>query len=56
MMPCYVLEVEEDEDAYLAKVGMTLVWEQLQIVTADEYLGLSCSYTGANIGARIYKV
>lgn len=56
MMPCYVLEVEEDEVAYLAKVGMILVLEQLQIITEDQYFNLSCSYTGAKIGARIYKM
>jgi hypothetical protein len=56
MMPVYVLEVEEDEDAYIVKVGMILVFSSLQIITDDEYFNLSCSYTGVKIGPRIHKM
>ena len=47
-------EVDEDESAYLAKVGLILVLSDLHIITSDQYFDLSCSYTGFKLCGTIY--
>ncbi len=49
-----IQEVEEDDVAYIVKVGMILVFSGLQIVTDDQYWDLSCSYTGFKLRGTVY--
>jgi hypothetical protein len=46
-------EIDDNDGMYMTKVGMILVWQQLGIVTDEEYWNLSCCYTGYKIRGQI---
>jgi hypothetical protein len=46
-------EIDDDDSAYTIKVGIILVWAQLDIITGNQYLNLSCNYAGYKIKGTV---